>query len=105
MVRHRQHSVVALGHFNDALQWAHDVNAVLRRRGLTEGRVLVPGFGKVNSLIFEQEFPDHATFRREQEAFLSDAEALAAWRKGTALIAPGTHPWDELEEDAPQRIT
>src|SRR5207249_668597 len=69
MVRHRLHNTVTLGRFNDALQWARDINAVCKKRGWTEFSVMVPSFGVVNQFILEAEYPDHAAFFRENEAF------------------------------------
>jgi hypothetical protein len=104
MVRHRLHTTITLGSFNDALQWARDINAVCNQRGWTGFRVLVPSFGAVNQFILEAEYPDHAAFFRENEAFQSDAAAMSVYRRGIELVAPGTHPWDELEETAPLQI-
>ena len=104
MVRHRLHNTIALGRFNDALQWARAINEVCKRRGWTEFRVLVPSFGAVNHFILEAEYPDHAAFFRENESFQSDREAMTVYRGGVELVAPGTHPWDELEETAPDQL-
>lgn len=100
MVRHRLHSVVTLGKMNDALQWARDMNEVAAKRGWPQARVLMPGFGKVNSMILETEFPDLAAMEAHDKAFYADAEAMKVFRKGVELNAPGSHPWDELEIEA-----
>jgi hypothetical protein len=104
MVRHRFHLVVALGRFNEALQWARDMDAVARKNGWSGFRVMVPSTGKVNAFILESDYADVVTFHQENEAFLSDADAMKVFRRGTDLNAPGTHPWDELEEEAPTQI-
>ena len=104
MVRHRLHNTVTLGRFNDALQWARDINAVCKKRGWVEFGVMVPSFGVVNQFILEAEYPDHATFFRENEAFQSDSEAMSIYRRGVELVAHGSHPWDELEETAPLQL-
>ena len=36
MVRHRLHNTVTLGRFNDALQWARDINAVCKKLGMNQ---------------------------------------------------------------------
>ena len=81
------HNTIALGRFNDALQWARAINEVCKRRGWTEFRVLVPSFGAVNQFILEAEYPDHAAFFRENESFQSDREAMTVYRGGVDIVA------------------
>src|SRR5712692_10464120 len=97
MVRTRFHQTVTLGRFNDALKWARQMNADAKKNGWAESRLIVPGFGAVNQLIIETEYPDLATMDKEQTEFYGNAEAMATFRSGVELNAPGTHPWDELE--------
>jgi hypothetical protein len=104
VVRVRFHSVVTLGKMNDALNWAREMNEVASKRGWPTSRVLMPGFGKVNGLIMETEFPDLAAMQKHDEAFYSDAEMMKVFRRGTDFNAPGSHPWDELEIEAPQQL-
>jgi hypothetical protein len=104
MVRHRLHQTITLGRFNDALKWAHDMNEEARKNGWVESRIMVPFTGPTNNLILEWEYPDHAAMQNENNAFYSNAEAMAVYRRGIELIAPGSHPWDEVEEEAPQQI-
>lgn len=104
MVRHRLHSTVALGRMNDALDWARQMNEIAGKRGWPVGRVLMPGFGKVNGFIYEREFADFATMERIDMAFYADDEAMKVWRKATDLNAPGSHPWDECEVAAPDHL-
>lgn len=104
MIRHRLHSTVTLGRMNDALQWARDMNEVARKNHWVEARVMMPGFGQVNGFIFETEYPDLAALQKQDEAFYADAEAMSVFRRATELNAPGTHPWDELEVSAPDRL-
>jgi len=104
MVRHRFHALIALGRFNDALGWAHDMSGVAKKKGWSQYRVMTPGTGPVNAFILEAEYPDYATFHKESDAFLTDAEAMTVFRRGTELLAPGAHPWDEVEEEAPTQI-
>jgi hypothetical protein len=104
MVRHSLHQVIALGRFNDALQWARDLNAVSKKRGWSEAKVMVPTVGPVNAFILEWEYADHASFEKEGNAFYQDAEAMATYRRGIEVLAAGHHPWDELEEEAPTQL-
>jgi hypothetical protein len=104
MVRHRLHQTITLGRFNDGLKWARDMNEVARKNGWVESRLMAPGYGAFNQLILETEYPDHASLHKELEAFQTNTEAMAAFRRGTELVAPGTHPWDEVEEEVPQEL-
>lgn len=104
MVRHRYHQTVTLGHFNDALRWARDLNQVCRNSGLPECRLLMPAAGQLNHLILETEHPDHAAMRQNRDAFSASAEVMAVYRRGIGFVAPGMHPWDEYEEEAPAHI-
>jgi hypothetical protein len=40
----------------------------------------------------------------ESDAFYSNAEGMAVFRRSTELVAVGTHPWDEVEEEAPLEL-
>jgi len=104
MVRHRLHQTITLGRFNDGLKWGHDMNEVARKNGWAESRLITPFTGPVNDLILETEYPDHTAMQNEFTAFYSNTEAMAVFRRGTELIASGTHPWDEVEEEAPQEL-
>jgi hypothetical protein len=96
--------VVTLGKMNDALQWAREMNEVAAKRGWPKWRTLMPGFGKVNALILEIEYPDLTAMTAHDEAFYADAEMMKVFRRGTELNAPGSHPWDELEIEAPEKL-
>ena len=104
MVRHRLHQTITLGRFNDGLKWARDMNEVARKNGWAESRLMTPFTGPTNNLILETEYPDHAAMQNEFNAFYSNTEAMAVFRRGIEFIAPGTHPWDEVEEEAPQEL-
>jgi hypothetical protein len=104
MVRQRFHMTVTLGRFNDALKWVRAMNDDAKKNGWPESRVMTPGFGPVNQLIVEIEFADLAALDKQQNEFNSSAEAMATFRSGIDLNAPGTHPWDELEISVNQDI-
>ncbi len=104
MVRHRFHVTVTLGRFNDALKWARAMNADAKKNGWAESTMISPGFGAVNQLIIETEYADLAIFDKEQNEFNNNADAMATFRSGVDLNAPGTHPWDEIEISVDQDI-
>ena len=104
MVRHRLHATITLGRFNDGLKWARDLNEVARKNGWVESRLMTPFTGPTNQLILETEYPDHTVMQKELDAFYSNTEAMAAFRRGVELNAPGSHPWDEVEEEVPQGL-
>lgn len=101
MIRHRFHQTVTLGRFNDALRWAGELNQAVAKAGLPQARLLTPGVGPVNQLIAETEYADRAEWEKASATFSGNAEVMAIYRRGIELIAPGTHPWDEFEEEAP----
>lgn len=104
MIRHRYHVTVTLGRFNDALKWARAMNADAKKNGWAESRIMAPGFGPVNQVILEWDYPDFATFDKQQAEFYSNAEAMATFRSGVDLNAHGTHPWDEVEISVEQDL-
>jgi hypothetical protein len=40
----------------------------------------------------------------ESDAFYSNPEGMAVFRRSHELVAVGTHPWDEVEEEAPLEL-
>lgn len=101
MVRHRMHMVFALGRFNEGLQWVHELNEACRKVGCAEGKLWTVGFGKVNEIVLEYEYPDHAALYADVSRFQSNAETMAVFRRGTQVRAAEHWPWDELLEEAP----
>jgi hypothetical protein len=101
MVRRRQHFVIALGRFNEGVQWVKELNAACKSAGLVEGKLWSVGFGKVNECILEYDYPDMTTMERADKAFFSNAEIMKAFRRGVDIGAPEHWPWDELEVEAP----
>lgn len=104
MIRHRYHQTITLGRFNDALAWARELNQELSKAGLPQGRLLMPGVGAVNQLIVEVEYESRADWEKAGNAFFGNAEVMRVYRRGIELVAPGTHPWDEFEEEAPTEL-
>jgi hypothetical protein len=103
MVRYSHHMTVTLGRFNDALKWARAMNADAKKNGWPEWRMM-SGWGPVNQLILESEYPDLAAYDKKEVEFSTNAEAMKTFRSGIDLNAPGTHPWDELEISVDQDL-
>jgi hypothetical protein len=103
MVRYSHHMTVTLGRFNDALKWARAMNADAKKNGWPESRMM-SGWGPVNQLILESEYPDLAAYDKKEVEFSTNAEAMKTFRSGIDLNAPGTHPWDELEISVDQDL-
>ncbi|TMF16690.1 MAG: hypothetical protein E6I33_03540 [Chloroflexi bacterium] len=101
MVRHRLHFVVALGRYNEGVQWVREMNEACRKSGCVEGRLWAIGFGNTNECVLEYEYPDIATMDSDVTKFQSTAETMAIFRRGTQVRAPEHWPWDELLVEAP----
>jgi hypothetical protein len=100
MYRSRMRCEVVYGHFADVLRVMEEVNVLVRDRGWSEATIWTPTVGKGNELISEVDYPDLATLEREGEAFYSDAEAMALWRKTSEHIVQGS-VYTELLQPAP----
>ncbi len=101
MYRQRIRQQVLYGQFREYMTVAEELIAIRRKRGLAEPALWVPAFGTANEVIWEINFPDLATFERENEAFYSDAEAMEQWRQLWQHAVQGsTH--DELLTEAPR---
>ncbi len=100
MYRQRMRQQVLYGQFREYMEIADEIVELRRKRGLARPILLVPTFGTANEVIWEIEYPDLATFQRENEAFHTDAELMKQWRQLWQLAVQGsTH--DELLEEAP----
>lgn len=91
---------VKYGHFGDYLKTWKKLDAITRDRGRVAARLLIHTVGSGNELIAEYEYPDLATFERENNAFFADEDAFGAWRAGAEFVVQGTVR-SELYEDAP----
>lgn len=98
--RFRLIAEVKYGHFGDYLKTWKKLNAVTRDRGWTPARLLVPTAGSNNEIVAEFEYPDLATFERENNAFYADQEAFEAFRAGAEFVVQGSAR-SELYEDVP----
>ena len=101
MYRQRMRQQVLYGQFREYMTVAEEVIALRRKRGLAEPTVWAPAFGTANEVIWEIDYPDLATFERENEAFYGDVEAMEQWRRLWQHAVQGsTH--DELLTEAPR---
>ncbi len=76
MNRHRLRQQILYGHFREYIEIVEALNVLARERGWTESTLWTPTVGASNEVIVETEFPDLATFQRQNEAFYSDAEVM-----------------------------
>jgi hypothetical protein len=101
MYRQRMRQQVAYGRFREYMGIADDVVAGRRKLGLAPPRLWAPVVGAANEIVWETEYPDLATFERENDTFHADAELMERWRSLWQLAVPGsTH--DELLQEAPR---
>jgi hypothetical protein len=101
MYRQRIRQQVLYGQFREYLTVAEEVIAQRRKLGLAESMLWAPTFGTANEIIWEIDYPDLATYERENEVFYSDVAAMEQWRRLWQLAVQGaTH--DELLSEAPR---
>lgn len=98
--RMRLISEVKYGHFGEYMKTWKKLDAIMRDRGWIVARLLVPTAGANNEIVAEFEYPDLATFERENNAFYADTEAFEAFRAGAEFVVQGTAR-TELYEDVP----
>lgn len=98
--RFRLISEVKYGHFGDYMATWKKLDSIMRERAWIAARVLVPTAGPINEVVAEFEYPDLATFERENKAFHADEAAFGAFRAGAEYVVQGTSR-SELCEDVP----
>jgi hypothetical protein len=98
MYRARIHQEVIYGHFREFLQVTESFRALSRERGWTDGTLWVPTAGRGNVVIWETEYPDLASFQRENEAVYSDKEAMDLIRQFSPHVVQGSVHTELLEE-------
>ena len=91
---------VQYGQFREYMEIAGELITLRRKLGLAESRLWAPVVGIANEIVWELEYPDLATFERENEAFYGDAEAMKSWRRLWELTVQGSIE-DELLQEAP----
>ena len=94
---------IKYGQFGDWIKTWQKLDSIMQERGWVPGRLLVPTAGNNNEVIVEFEYPDLATFERENQAFYSDEGAFKAFRAGAEFVVQGTAR-TELLEDVPMEV-
>jgi hypothetical protein len=100
MYRQRIRQQILYGQFREYIEIAEEVIQLRRKLGLATPILWVPTFGTSNEVVWETDYPDLATFQRENEAFYSDADAMEQWRRLWQYAVQGSVQ-DELLEEAP----
>jgi len=101
MYRHRLRQQILYGHFREFIEIAEALNGLARERGWAESTFWTPTVGAANEVIVETEYPDLATFQRENEAFYSDAEVMTQVRRLSEHVVQGS-VHDQLIQQATQ---
>jgi hypothetical protein len=100
MYRQRIRQQILYGQFREYMEIAQEVIALRQKLGMAPASLWVPTFGTANEVVWEIEYPDLATFQRENEAFYSDADVMEQWRRLWQHAVQGSIQ-DELFEDVP----
>jgi hypothetical protein len=100
MYQQRIRQQVLYGQFREYMKIAEEVIALRRKLELAPATLWAPTVGTANEVVWQIEYPDLATFQRENEAFHSDADAMKQWRRLWQLAVQGSTR-DELLEEAP----
>ncbi len=91
---------IRYGHFGDFMRAWAKLDVIMHERGWVTARVLVPTVGPNNQFVAEFEYPDLASYERENKAFYGDREAFGAFHAGAEYVVQGTAR-TELYEDLP----
>jgi hypothetical protein len=100
MYRHWIRQQVRYGQFREYMEIAGAVVSAREKLGLSRPKLWAPVVGAANEIVWELEYPDLATFERENDAFYADAEAMKSWRDLWQLTVEGSVR-DELLQEAP----
>jgi hypothetical protein len=100
MYRQRIRQQVLYGQFREYREIAEKVIALRQKLGLADATLWAPAFGTANEVVWEIDYPDLATFQRDNESFYSNAEAMQEWRRLWQFAVQGSIQ-DELLENAP----
>jgi hypothetical protein len=98
--RVQQFATVKYGHFGAYLKTVKDLEEIVRKRGWSSTRVLVPTVGANNEIVLENEYPDLASFQAENDAFYKDEEAFEIFRAASEHVVEGSAR-TALFEDVP----
>ncbi|TMM27403.1 MAG: hypothetical protein E6F94_02185 [Actinobacteria bacterium] len=100
MYRQRIRQQILYGEFREYMEIAEEVIALRQKLGLAAPTLWAPTFGTANEVVWEINYPDLATYQRENEAFYSDADVMKQWRRLWQHAVQGSIK-DELLEEAP----
>ena len=100
MYRHRLRQEILYGHFREFIEIAEELIELARARGWAESTLWAPTVGGANEVVLETDYPDLATFQRENEAFYSDADVMKRVRALSEHVVQGSAQ-SELLEHAP----
>jgi hypothetical protein len=100
MYRQRIRQQILYGQFREYTEIAEKVIGLRQKLGLAPATLWAPTVGTSNEVVWEIDYPDLATFQRENESFYSNAEAMEQWRLLWQLAVQGSTQ-DELLEKAP----
>jgi len=100
MYRHRIRHQILYGKYREYMEIAKPLVDLARERGLPVPTLLAPMVGTGNEVIWETEYPDLATFQRDNDTFYADDEVMKRWRKLWEYVAQGSVQ-DELLQEAP----
>jgi hypothetical protein len=101
LYRQRIRQQVLHGQFREYMEIADGVIARREELGLAVPILWAPTFGVANEVVWELDYPDLATFERENDAFYADAEAMKLWRGLWQMVVQGSTN-DELLQQAPR---
>ena len=85
--------------WNEAMKLAEEFNKSAAAKNWTQGTIWMQTVGDGSEIIFEFDFPDLATFQRENEETIGDGDTVELFRKFDAIERerPG---YSELLESA-----
>jgi hypothetical protein len=100
MYRQRIRQQILYGQFREYTEIAEKVIALRQKLGLAPATLWAPTVGTANEVVWEIDYPDLASFERDNDSFYSNAEAMELWRLLWQITVQGsTH--DELLQKAP----
>jgi hypothetical protein len=100
MYRQRIRQQILYGQFREYTEIAGKVISLRQQLGLAPATLWAPTVGTANEVVWEIDYPDLATFERDNESFYSNTEAMQQWRLLWQLAVQGSTQ-DELLQKAP----
>jgi hypothetical protein len=100
MYRQRIRQQILYGQFREYMEIAEEVIQLRGKLGLAAPTLWAPAVGTANEVVWEIDYPDLATFQRENEAFYSNADVMKQWRRLWQHAVQGSIR-DELLGEAP----